>query len=201
MSRRVFISFRYSDGHKYKEYLDKLFSDSDMIINHSESEDRSYLSENTIKNYLYDKLKNTSVTIVILTPEAIEHKKKYTNFGYIIDDWIYDEIKYSLDDRENNRCNGLIAVYTPEAEKLIISKFANSDLTTINEFNNLVRKNMFNIKDSYKHNPKDGIYDGNWDHYCSLIPWNKFINNYNTYIEYAEKKRDNKEQYEIKKRI
>lgn len=201
MSRRVFISFRYSDGHRYKEYLDKLFSNTDTVINHSESEDRSNLSEDTIKNYLYNKLKNTSVTIVILTPEAIEHKKIITNFGYKIDDWMYDEIRYSLDDRENNRCNGLIAVYTPETEKLIISRSDDSDLITIKKFNNLVSENMFNIKDYYKHNSKTNIYDANWDHYCSLISWNEFIKNYDKYIECAENKRDNKEQYKINKRM
>lgn len=201
MSRRVFISFRYSDGHAYKDYLSKLFSNTDTVINCSESKDRSNLSEDSIKTYLYEKLRNTSVTIVLLTPEAIEHKKVYTGFGYKIDDWIYDEIKYSLDDRENNRCNGLIAVYTPEAEKFLISKSENSDTTTIKEFNNLVRKNMFNIKPRYKHNQKEGIFDSNTDHYCSLVHWNKFVNDYDFYIELAANKRDNKELYDITKRM
>ena len=60
---------------------------------------------------------------------------------------------------------------------------------------------MFNIKKEYKHNSKGGIYDSKLDHYCSLISWENFINNFDTYIELAEKKRKNKEQYNITKRM
>ena len=88
MARKVFISFRYKDGNKYKEDLSKLFASSNTVINCSENVDRSRMSEETIKRYLYDKLKNTSVTIVLLTPEAINHQKKYNGFSYVYDDWI-----------------------------------------------------------------------------------------------------------------
>lgn len=76
MSKKVFISFRFSDGNKYKDYLSTLFTQNDDVINCSEDEDRSNMSEETIKKYLYDKLRNTSITIVILTPQAINHQKK-----------------------------------------------------------------------------------------------------------------------------
>lgn len=201
MARKVFISFRYKDGNKYKEYLSKLFSDSDDVINCSESEDRSRMSEDTIKRYLYSKLKNTSVTIVLLTPEAINHKKVFNGYNYVYDDWIYDEIKYSLDDRENNRCNGLIAVYTPEAKNLVINSSSNNGVITIKSFNNLVRKNMFNIKKTYKHNSKEGLYNANLDHYCSLVSWEDFVKDFDFYIALAEQKRDNKDQYDISKRM
>lgn len=115
---------------------------------------------------------------MLLTPNAVNHEKKYIGFKYDYDDWMYDEIKYSLDDRDNNRCNGLIAVYTPEAKNMVIDSFSNSDSTTIKDFDNLVRKNMFNIKTNYKHNPTPGIYDSNLDHYCSLISWENFVNNF-----------------------
>lgn len=201
MARKVFISFRYKDGNKYKEDLSKLFASSNTVINCSENVDRSRMSEETIKRYLYDKLKNTSVTIVLLTPEAINHQKKYNGFSYVYDDWIYDEIKYSLDDRENNRCNGLIAVYTPEAKNLVIDNSSNTETITIKNFDNLVRKNMFNVKPTYKHNPKNGIYDSKLDHYCSLISWDDFINYFDMYIELAESKREKKEEYDVKKRM
>ena len=142
MARKIFISFRFKDGNRYKEYLSELFSKSDNVINCSESEDRSGMSEETIKKYLYSKLRNTSVTIVLLTPEAVRHQKKFNGYGYVYDDWIYDEIKYSLDDRENNRCNGLIAVYTPETKNLVIDTSSNDDVTTIKDFDNLIRKNI-----------------------------------------------------------
>ena len=90
MARNVFISFRFSDGADYKEELSDCFDKNKDIINYSEDEDRSNMSEETIKNYIYKKLKETSVTIIILTPEAVNYKKdilgKY-------DDWLYNELR------------------------------------------------------------------------------------------------------------
>jgi len=55
MARKVFISFRYSDGHLYKDELVKKFNNDDDIINYSEETDRSNMSEETIKNiYIVD---------------------------------------------------------------------------------------------------------------------------------------------------
>ena len=96
MKRRVFISFRFSDGAQYKKELSDKFDEETKVINCSEDIDRSGYSEETIQRYLYSKLKSTSVTIVLLTPEAINHKKKYGKY----DDWMYDEIRYSLEDRK-----------------------------------------------------------------------------------------------------
>lgn len=103
------------------------------------------MSDDTIKSYLYKKLRDTSVTISLLTPEAINYKKDL--YGKI-DDWTYDEIRYSLENRENNRSNGIIAVYTPEAKAMLIEE--QNGRTIIKDFDNLVRKNMFNIKKQYK---------------------------------------------------
>lgn len=47
----------------------------------------------------------------------MNHKK---DFWGRYDDWMYDEIRYSLEDRENNRTNGLIAVYTPEVADMLV---------------------------------------------------------------------------------
>src|SRR5690554_5663780 len=105
MARNVFVSFRFSDGEEYKNELCKNFSEED-VIDYSEYEDRSELSEDSIREYLYSKLKKSSITIVILTPAAVNYKKdiwgKY-------DDWLYDELRYSLEDRNENRTNGVIA--------------------------------------------------------------------------------------------
>ncbi len=65
MARRVFVSFRYSDGHLYKERLERLFDSSTEIINRSEDVNCSGKSDYTIQNYLYSKLRYTSVTIVL----------------------------------------------------------------------------------------------------------------------------------------
>lgn len=198
MARNVFISFRYSDGIKYKDYLSKIFDSSTSIINCSEDKDRSMMSDDTIKRYLYGKLSSSSITIILLTPNAITHKRNWFNK---IDDWIYDEIRYSLEDRQNNRSNGLIAVYTPEAKDLLITKDYNSNATVVKNVNNLFRMNMMNVKQQYKRNSTSGMYDADYDSYCSLVSLDDFVNNPNKYIEIAEYKRNNIYQYDIKKHI
>lgn len=71
------------------------------------------MMDDTIKKYLYKKLKQTSVTIVLLTPNAINYKK---DFWGNYDDWLYNELRYSLEDRSENTTNGVVAVYTNESE-------------------------------------------------------------------------------------
>ena len=196
MAKNVFISFRYRDGHTYKEILEGLFNRSEDTVDFSEDQDRSNMSEATIRNYVYSKLRRSSVTILIITPEAINHKKGY--WGY--DDWIYDELRYSLEDRENNRTNGLIAVYTPEAAAKICQKNQNGN-TTIYDFDNLARRNMMNVKPSYKINQELGVYDRNYDSYCSLVSFDEFRRDFVRLIDIAEWKRDNKYRYDIVKRL
>lgn len=198
MSRKVFVSFRYCDGHKYKEMLDRIFDESTKIINCSEDVNRSQLSEDSIKRYLYNKLSNTSVTVIIITPEAVRYQKNICTGTY--DDWIYDEVRYSLDDRVENRTNGLVAVYTEEAKPLLMNVEPNGR-KTIKRFDNLVYENMMNVKPEYKINKEDGVFDSHWDSYCSLVPWNDFISNYGKYIDEAAQKRDIINHYKITKRM
>ena len=206
MGYNIFISFRYSDGKQYKEELEQLFSLDAEIYNRSESEDRSMMSEKTIRDYLYKKLKSTSVTIFIVTPESLKHKKDCWNQ---IDDWTYDELRYSLENRAGNRSNAMIAVYVPEVKNQLISVTnhicpickAESTVDFIQDVENLFRKNMMNIKAPYKHNNCDGIYDSNYDSYCSLIALDDFKKNYEKYISIALEKRDKIDEYNIVKRI
>lgn len=206
MARKVFVSFRYNDGAYYKEELCKRFDSSTEVIDRSEDQDRSSMSEATIKKYLYEKLRDTSVTIVLLTPNALCHQKDFWGF---YDDWMYDEIRYSLEDREGNRTNGLIAVYTPEAENSLISKTTHrcsvcnqtKQVTTVRDINNLARKNMMNVYPEYKKNPCDGVFDGDWDSYCTLISWDEFISDYARYIDIAAQKRSCLNHYKLYKQL
>lgn len=205
MASNIFISFRFDDGINYKRELEDLFDDEREIINRSENVDRSKYTEETIQEYLYDLIKQTSITIVIITPNAVNYRKNY--LGY--DDWLYDELSYSLQQRIGNTTNGVIALYTKEAkEELFIStthkcQVCNKEqsVNTILNFDNLVRKNMMNIKDSFKKNACPSIYDVDHDSYISLIEFEEFVGNPMYYINKALEKRDNKEQYELVKRM
>lgn len=197
MAKNVFISFRYSDGIVYKNKLANLFDSYRDTVDYSEAEDRSRMSEETIRNYLYRKLRRSSVTVVLLTPMAVNHERNWSG-GY--DDWMYDEIRYSLEDRGNNRTNGLIAVYTPEATDMLVSKDSDGNIC-VSDVDNLFRKNMMNVKKEYKKNPTLGLYDRDYDSYCSLISWSDFISDIGKYVTIAGNKRDVTYKYNIVKRL
>ena len=99
-----------------------------------------------------------------------------------------------------NRTNGLIAVYTPEAARLLVEKQP-SGTVMVNNVNNLFRKNMMNVKQSFKKNSKPGVFDWNYDSYCSLISWDEFTQNVGKYIDTALQKRDELYKYDIVKRL
>lgn len=206
MATKVFVSFRFSDGKKIKDELVDLFDESMEVINRSEDEDRSQMSEDTIQNYLYEKLKDTSVTIVVLTPEAVSYRKDWSGR---YDDWLYDELRYSLEDRKNNRTNGVIAVYTEEAKDKLFTERTHSCskcqetkiCRSLENFDNLSRKNMLNIKLRYKKNQCNDLYDDEHDSYISLVSLEDFKNNYSKYIENAKDKRDRADEFELHKKM
>lgn len=196
MAKNVFISFRYSDGIKYKNQLCSLFDGYYDTVDYSEDVNRSGCSEATIRDYLYRKLRKSSVTVILLTPGAINHHKDW--YGQY-DDWMYDEIRYSLENRAGNKTNGLIAVYTDEAKPYLIQN--ESDRVIVKDVDNLFRKNMMNVKPSYKTNPRLGYFDSDYDSYCSLVSFEQFTKNVGRYIDMAIEKRENLHKYELTRRM
>lgn len=206
MATKVFVSFRFSDGNKLKEELVDLFDEGTEVLNRSEDKDRSDMSEETIRKYLYEKIKETSITIVILTPEAVTYRKDYLGE---YDDWLYDELRYSLQEREGNKTSGVIALYTDESTSFLKqssehtcpicneTKTSSSILT----FDNLVRKNMLNVKEDYKKEPCTNLYDGDEDSYISLVHFDVFKRDYKKYIGIAKNKRERLNEFNLVKEM
>lgn len=206
MARKVFISFRFSDGADLKEDLERLFDGDTQAINRSESEDRSKMTDDTIQKYLYGLLRETSITIAILTPNAINYKKDV--YGEY-DDWLYDEMRYSLEDREFNRTNGVIALYTDETKSDLIGNLTHKCshcndtkiIRSILEFDNLIRKNVMNVKDEHKHNKCVDLYDSDLDSYISLIHIDEFKKDVKKYLDICTNKRERVDQFKLIKRM
>ena len=97
----------------------------------------------------------------------------------------------------------------PEAKKYLIKESTHTcdvckkqkSTLCILEVDNLFRKNMMNIKEEYKLNLCNGLYDSNWDSYCSLVAWDDFLENYQMYIDIAEQKREELYKYDLKKEL
>ena len=206
MGRNVFVSFRFSDGNEYKKIICEALEKNKNTVDFSEDKDRSGMQDSTIQEYLYRKLKEVSVVIILVTPNSLIYK---TNWLGQYDDWCYDEVRYALENRFDNTTKGLVAVYVPEVENQLITKSIHkcsvcgkeSTVSLIKDYENLFRKNMMNIKPEYKTNKCDDIYDSLLDSYCSLVSLDDFLSNIDNYIENAVEKKENKHMFNLHKRL
>ncbi len=114
MGTTCFISFSHDIANREKvNKLNNLVNNSSQLINFSERKDKSMYSEETIWNYLHDRIAGSSCTILFLTRDLLtynSHKINYVRGNFIKSGWIYNEISASLRDWKDNRINGVVCV-------------------------------------------------------------------------------------------
>jgi triacylglycerol esterase/lipase EstA (alpha/beta hydrolase family) len=129
MGKKIFVSYKYKDkdvqalpGVKpytwvrdYVDYIaDHLIENGDVYKGEDNTEDLSDMSETYIWNHLKDKIYDSSVTIVLISPNMRETGKWQRS------QWIPWEIAYSL--RETTRTdftshsNAILAVILPDSK-------------------------------------------------------------------------------------
>lgn len=105
--------------------------------------------------------------------------------------------------------NGLVAVYVPEAKPYLMRETTHyceicrqtSLINNVLAKNNLVYKNMMNVKPAYKKHKCIDVYDGDFDSYCSLVAYEDFKSNFGDYIEKAYRKRNELYKYKLVSRL
>lgn len=214
MGHKVFISYKYGDTSvqhlsrnyswettKVRDYVDELqdmLSDENHINKgEKDGEDLSAFKDSTIETSLKTKIFDSSVTIVLISPNMIDTWKPEE------DQWIPWEISYSLRVERgqyvSSTCNGMIAVVLPDVNgnydyMLEPRKCCNEGCTTwhTEKLFTILRLNMFNLKskDDYKRNcnSNEGVYRGDVS-YIDMVKWADFIKWMNFYISRAEQKR------------
>ena len=194
---------------KFEEILDP----SDNIYKgESEGEDLSSLSEETIWKKLKDRIYDSSVTVVFISPEMKESWKAEK------DQWIPWEISYSLKEvsRKNkngdavtSRSNAMVAVVLPDiygsySYYLESKNCCESGCTThhTDKLFSIIRKNKFNLKEANKKTCDTGstIWYGEFS-YIKAVKWSDFVNNYSAYIESACERQNNIDDYVICKEV
>lgn len=209
--KKVFVSYKYSDVVEGRE--DKFNFRDELIrklegkgFRHKGEDDESfdlsdYNSEQIVAKIAPD-IKNSSITIVLISPNAKDSK------------WIPWEISLSLRERtyeteQNMTRNGIIGLYLPlnllkipaleGSYDFYITKQSCGIITHhTNKFPKMIEDNTFNLKNGF-HKCSQGCHDKVYDAYegsfIELIKWNDFIKDIDSCIERAWNRRNKFENY------
>ena len=220
MGKKIFVSYKYADEHvQYIEhddekeattprhYVDYLQSklDKEDHINKGEKdgEDLSDFADETIWSVLREKIYDSSITVVLISPGMKEVGKSEK------DQWIPWEISYSLREPDRNGrkslCNGVLAVVLPNENGSYDYAIERKDCcpTNCNLWHTdrlfwILRKN---INQYQKTNADckigDNVYHG-WPSYIHMVRWDRFIGSINYCIKKAEMIQSHKAEYDVK---
>jgi hypothetical protein len=189
MARKTFISYKYSEAQNVRDRIIKALG-SDAAYYQGETADSPDISDTSadnIKKNLKDMIYDTSITIVVVSPDVKKSK------------WIDWEIEYSLKEitrqDKTSRTNGVVGVIMKidgGYDWLINSKRGddNCSIRTIDEklLYPIINKNRYNLNEQVYSCSHCKTLDMLSSSYISLIEEDSFIQNTDEYIENAYEK-------------
>lgn len=227
MGKKIFISYKYADDQvknlvlgknsTVRDYVDefeeKVDSSDDIFKGESDGEDLSDLSDDTIWERLKDRIYDSSVTIVFISPGMKETVKKDR------DQWIPWEVSYSLKEtsRKNKKgdsvtshSNAMLAVVLPDENDsytyYLESKSCCSGGCTTHHTDRLftiIKKNKYNRTENASKRTCDNnntIWTGTCS-YIEAVKWSNFITDYQKYVDSAVDRQDHIDEYDICKEV
>ena len=154
-----------------------------------DDEDISHLSENTIWEKLKEKIRDSTLTIVFISPNMKDPTISENN------QWIPWEISYSLSEyKRNDRkslTNAMLAIILPDKNNsysyyIHRNECCNNSCTTHHTgiLFEIISKNKFNLKSPNLHecNNNEKIYYDNDPSYIKAVKWDEFIKNIDKFI-------------------
>ena len=222
MGKKIFISYKYEDynvaalpflpvqtkSRHYVDELEKCLNKLEHICKcEHDGEDLSQLDDETIWEKLRDRIYDSSVTLVLISPGMREPYKRER------EQWIPWEIAYSLKEttRQDNtsHTNALAAILLPDKTNSYNYYLERKNcclrgcqLHRTDTLFPILRKNKFNLSKPNKSRCDRG--DVIWYGSCSYIEavcWKDFIANPNLYIEKACVRQEHMDDYDICKEV
>lgn len=208
MGKKVFVSYKYADSsvkkitsdiykidtvRDYVDYLEVLLGRDNIYKGEHDGEDLSNFTAEWTWTTLKEKIFDSSVTIVLISPNMKEIYKNESS------QWIPQEVSYSLKEISHNgrysKTNALLYVVLPDTYgnyNYYMTYDSYSDITTYhtNVIFEIMSKNILNKKQQYGKGS-----------YAVTVKWEDFISNYNNYIKLAVEHQDNIGQYNIVKMV
>ncbi len=222
MGKKIFVSYKYADqdveqlpGHNWynpttvRDYVDALeehFDYTDHIYKgESDDEDLSMYSEDTIWEKLKDRIYDSSVTIVMISPNMRENNRRDSS------QWIPWEVAFSLKETTRNdrtsHTNAMLAIVLPDRtgsySYYLTQSFCGSTTHHTERLFEIIRKNKFNKLNANKSlcSQCGGYHYYGECSYIEAVKWSDFISNPNYYISQAVSRQDCKYLFNIKKEV
>lgn len=222
MGHKIFISYKYADDDvkalngnwwqstTVRDYVDKLetlfdkYSDN-IYKGESDDEDLSNLKEDTIWEMLKDRIYDSSVTIVMISPNMKD--------PYRLDrsQWIPWEVSFSLKETTRNdrtsHSNAMLAIILPDRngsyDYYLSKDICGANIHHTYKLFKIIRENKFNIKNPNKYFCKSCLrehYRGECS-YIKAVKWEDFKKTPDSYINQAIERQSNIYNYDITKEV
>ena len=221
MGKKIFVSYKFADSSVYpivgqlsstvRDYVDKIegYFDStdDIYKGESDDEDLSALSDDAIWERLKDRIFDSSVTIVMISPNMKLSNRSDKS------QWIPWEISFSLKETTRNnytsQSNAVFAVVLPD-ENNSYNYFIGENICCEEKCRTLrtdtlfsiLAKNMFNMKSPNTSVCQVGrtTYHGEYS-YIFSVKWADFVSNVQGLIGRAVDLQNNIGDYDICKEV
>ncbi len=200
MARKTFISYKYSEAQDLRDEILKALGD-DATYYQGETADSPDLTDSStenIKTNLTDMMYDTSVTIVVISPNLKDSK------------WIDWEIEYSLKEvsrkGRTSKTNGVVGVIQElnGGYDWLVTMSKKDDGCSVRTIED---SKLYNIVNENRYNRNDHVYacnecktfsqlDGS---YISLIDEADFLSDPHKYIENAFKKSEKADEFDLTK--
>lgn len=201
MARKTFISYKYSEARDLRDKIIKELGDGARFYKGetADSPDQTDNKTDTIKNNLKDMMYDTSVTIVVISPDMKDSK------------WIDWEIEYCLkgisrEDR-TSKTNGVVGVIQKVngGYDWFMTRKKNPDGCNVRNYDesklyDIIRKNRYNRMDTTHSCTTCKTYSQLDGSYISLIDEDEFLANPDKYIGNAFDKSNEADKFDLTKK-
>ena len=228
MGRKIFISYKYKDTdvrqmyhirrfhnrstrvRDYVDILQELIGEENINKGEKDGEDMSVLEDSTIQSVLGDKIYDSTITLVLISPNMKAPTLPET------EQWIPWEISYSLREQSRegrtSKTNAVMAIVLPDANnsyeyyiKEHTCPYCNTRTLYTWKLFKVLSVNMFNrynptystcIHHTAKSRPETGESS-----YIPSVKWDDFIADVEGNLKRVERIKENIAAYDIKKNL
>lgn len=221
---KIFVSYKYKDNNvkpldgyapgedtgylhsprHYVDYLIDLIGSEHIYKGEKSDDDASHLADDTIDSRLKEKIFDSSVTVVLISPSMWDRTKLQK------EQWIPNEVYYSLRNKTRNgrtsKANAVLAVALPDYlgnyEYAVIKKNCGVTQWQTSSYFHIIKENMFNRKRANTNscdNCSGGHHYGKDHSYAHPVKWSDFISDHNYYINHVIGHRENIDDFNIVK--